>query len=176
MRLENGKVVLERKNCWCGDGTKPAGVPCPGCEGTGNGKRGGKGQCKNCFGLGKVYNSGKRVVCDICKGQYENAEPETFCDTIPLSIYTTIPVVVYRTGQPMNFLESLIGMGCLYSCTDYGRAWNDKTDEKLIQEVKIQQHTQATKVCKEDGTFCNHIGIFVRRTGYTVQAVFGEAK
>lgn len=176
MRLENGKLILERRDCsYCNHmpGLSLAPSACPTCKGSGNGKRGGRGKCPQCSGSGRVYDSGATMPCRACAGNYKDFQAETYCDTIPLSIYQTLPVKVYRTEIPMTVGESLIGLGCLYSCSDYGRAWkNPERDNELVEEVRNQKFTQATKVCKEDGTLCDHIGVFVRPGGFTVKPIF----
>jgi RecJ-like exonuclease len=172
MQLINGKIVLGRKVCWrCHEGQIAGKVCCPECKGSGNGKRGGRGGCRRCNGNCTVYSADVMEECYECKGKYIDYEAETLCDYMPKDIWAQVPLKVYRTNKPMTVGEYLLGMGCLFSCTDYGRAWGS-TDEQVLESVRKHDSVQATKVCADDGRLCSHVGIFINEGGYTVKAVF----
>lgn len=171
MRREGNKIIFERKNCTrCHEGTKPSRVPCRECSGTGKGKRGKVGGCKKCYGSGSEWNQEIRETCPHCKGDYKNAEPETYTDYMPKTIWESLEFRVIRGTGP-NVLESLIGIGTVYTSTDYGRAW-DSTDENIIAGVRSSSSHQACKVCDEQGNLCQYIAINVGKNGYTVKSVF----
>jgi hypothetical protein len=172
MKIENGKVVFERKDCWqCNKGQKARIIPCPECKGTGRGKRGGARGCKKCNGFRTSCSWDDPVPCDACQGNYQNHEPEDATDYLPAGAFASLTFKVYRVTREMTWGESHIGLGCVYSCTDYGRS-NAATDDAIIADVKNHSGVQACKVIDAQGNLCDHIGIFVRQGGYTVKAVF----
>lgn len=171
MKIENGKIVLGRKDCFhCQEGTVPARIPCTVCNATGKGPRGKVGGCKTCFGSGKSWDSSIRKTCKHCNGNYKEAEPETDCDYLPHSEWETLTFKVYRGNGP-NIIESLTGIGIVYTSADYGRAW-ESPDDSIIAKVRANRHHQACKVCDKELNVCDHIGIYVGRNGYTVKPVF----
>lgn len=167
MHIENGRLIMGRKNCTnCQDGTKSTIVPCKKCNGTGKGIRGGRGGCRTCYGTGGVHDHDNRAICNSCKGDYKGAEAETITDYIPYDIYRTIPVRVIRQQNYLTPIELLLGTaGALYTSSGTG-----DSDESLVKEVEGHRHTQACKVCRDDGTLCSYIGVIVLKNGYTVQA------
>jgi hypothetical protein len=172
MKLENGKLVLERRACLnCNEGTIPGQRWCPTCKGTGKGKRGGAGGCRTCRGMKTTADFDNPTPCPVCKGNYQNAQPETTSDYLPDDIWRGLTFKVYRTNQPLTWNESHLGLGFVFSCEDYGRAWND-TDENIITSVKEHGGHQASKIAKDDGSICDHVAIVVKRGGYAVKAVF----
>lgn len=176
MYVENGKLVLGRKDCWhCEQGTVSTKEACKKCQGSGRGPRGGRRTCKPCYGQGHVYNSEVRSVCPYCHGQYQNASQEDYTDALPNAIWDSLPFRVYRHNRSLTVNESLLGLGCVFSCQDYGRTFKDDDNEKLIAEVCAHKHHQACKVVQDDGTLADHIGIFVSTGGYSVRPVFESA-
>lgn len=172
MLIENGKIILGHKNCYCEDGTQSTRIPCGECKGTGNGKRGGRGGCRKCNGSRNDYDHINRSTCSRCKGNPTNFERETLCDYLPDGVWESLTFKVIRNNAPMSIAESLIGIGCVFSCTDYGTAWKRNNDDELIASVKESKSHQATNIATDDGTICDFIGIFVNQMGYTVKAVF----
>lgn len=171
MQVVNGKLVLGRKDCGhCDKGTVATKAPCQTCKGTGNGKRGGKRSCRPCYGAGYVWDHDRRATCDHCGGNYRDAEPESVTDYLPPDVFPSLSFEVYRNAT-MTTAESLLGMGCVFSCGDYGEATR-QSDADLIADVKSHGSVQACKIAKDDGTLCAHVGIFVTQNGYKVQAVF----
>lgn len=171
MQIIDGKLVLGKKNCHCGDGTVSTRVTCKECRGSGNGKRGGRGGCKKCYGSGSTYDHDNRSVCPQCNGNFKDHENENSCDYLPDGVFAKLDVRVYYTNT-MTIGESLLGLGCVYSCGDYGDAWKNRNDEKLIAEVRRQSGVQATKIVDKDNNVCDHIGVFVSERGYAVKPVF----
>lgn len=173
MKIENGKLILERKECsYCNQGKQSSRKVCTSCKGTGNGKRGGKRGCKVCYGNCYVWDHNNPIPCTTCNGDYKNRTPETDCDYLPDSIFPALPFVVYRVERSMTLGESLIGLNSVFSCSDYGRAYRTQNDAALIESVRSHQGVQACKVVNEAGELCDHIGIFVKFDGYVVKPVF----
>ena len=140
---------LEKKDCWCGDGTHSGKVTCSACKGTGDGPRGGKGKCRPCYGRGTTHDHAIRVPCGKCGGNYQNAEDESICDSAPDGLVQSLPWAVVRQDRAQSFAESYLGTG-LFSCTDYGRAWDADDDDALISSLKGEErHTQATKIAQK---------------------------
>lgn len=171
MKIENGRIVLERKNCFrCQEGKVTRRITCPECQGTGNGKRGGKRQCRKCSGTGHNWTWDNPEVCPNCKGNYVNAEPENDCDYLDRSEIDKIPVRVIRNGPGMTVGESLIGLGCVYSST--GGQYDGTPDSHFIDEWRKSGRHQACKFIDESGNVCKEVGIFVYRHGYAVKTLF----
>ena len=173
MRIEGNKVVLEDRDCSCTwrgtPGLEAKRVTCPVCKGTGNGKRGGRGQCKGCYGRKSVYSKTENVTCSLCKGSARI--PETSCDTMPDAMYLALPFKVYRHKRELTYAESLLAWNCVYSCSDYGRSYG-ASDESVLADVRSHGHVQLCKVANKSLELCDHVGIFVAANGYSVRAVF----
>ena len=175
MRREGNKVILETTACSCTyretPGLMPKSIPCPTCKGTGNGIRGGRGGCRKCHGLRWTYSDTETVTCSRCNGTA--VIPETSCDTMPAEMYLALPFKVYRHNRELTYGENLLGWGCVYSCTDYGRAYG-ATDEAVLAEVRGKDHTwvQLCKVANKDLELCDHVGVFIAHNGYSVRPVY----
>jgi hypothetical protein len=78
---------------------------------------------------------------------------------------------VYRQDRGISYNESLLGRGCVYSCVDYGRAYDAPDDTAVLASVRAHTFIQLTKVAHA-GRLCDHIGIFVNRGGYSVRACY----
>lgn len=175
MQVVNGKLVMGRKNCNCTEGKRAGRVTCPTCKGTGKGKRGKPRGCQGgCFGDGQKWSWENPITCTNCNGNYVGFEEEDRYDYVPDSIWKGLEFKVYRHARALTGNESLLGIGCVFSCTDYGDAWKANDDAALIAHVRESSGHQATKVTKEDGTVCSHVGIFVCPGGYSVRAVFDD--
>jgi hypothetical protein len=173
MHVEGNKLVMGRKDCnWCAKGKVPGRKPCIECKATGKGKRGKKGGCKECRGSTTVWDYDNEVTCTQCKGNYQGFTSEDHTSYMPKEMFPTFTFKVYRHNRPITGNESHLGAGCVYSCHDYGDAYKANNDDALIAKVKESGSHQACKVCKEDGTLADHIGIFVSTGGYSVRAVF----
>lgn len=173
MRIEGNKVVLEDRDCSCTwrgtPGLEAKRVTCPVCNGTGNGKRGGRGGCRQCNGMKSVYSRTENVTCSLCKGSARI--PETSCDTMPDAMYLALPFKVYRHKRELTYAESLLAWNCVYSCSDYGRSYG-ASDESVLADVRSHGHVQLCKVANKSLELCDHVGIFIAANGYSVRAVF----
>lgn len=178
MRVENGKVIFERKNCTCGDGKQARKVPCTKCGGTGNGPRGGANTCKGvknkgCF-RGYTWDHNDPIPCSRCNGDFQDHDEENDCDYLPKGVWQRFDFKVYRNANDLTVGEFLMGYGdgTVFSCTDYGRH-EDQSDEELIASVRDRNSsTQACKVIDQDHNLASHIGIFCSPNGYAVRSVF----
>jgi hypothetical protein len=181
MKIENGQLILERKNCRsCRNGEVATKVDCPKCNGTGKGPRGGKNGCRTCHGSRVHWDWINTQTCPKCEGNYEGFESETPYDHIYIE-KNDLPVKVIRdyVKRQMSFAEMYIGMG-LFSCTDYGRHKN-QNDEELIESAfhfdeKGTFWTQGIKLIRDnkDLRICDHLAIVVGDQGYSVLPVFEE--
>lgn len=170
MKIENGMIVLETRKCSLCEGTgqKVERVPCPLYGKAMRGKA-----CPHCGATRKdghrYLETGKMVPCDFCNGT--GVKQEDMCDTAD-SIYHEMTFKVYRQDREATWNESHLGAGCVFSCCDYGRAWNrPENNEALIADVRGHTFIQATKIARE-GRLAEHIGIFITRGGYSVRPVF----
>ncbi len=170
MQLNGNAITLELRPCTScnGSGRAAKQVTCPACKGTGNGPKGGHNGCKKCSGLRYVYSRTETVTCGSCDGA--GHVPENDCDTMPDAWWQALTFKVYRHERAISFNEYLLGLGCVFSCTDYGRAY-ESTDEKVIADVRAHTWIQLCKVAK-DLTMCDHVGIFIAHNGYSVRAVY----
>ena len=124
--------------------------------------------CRKCHGFKTTYSDTENVTCSACNGTA--IVPENDCDTMPDKMYLGLPFKVYRHNRELTYGESLLGWGCVYSCTDYGCAYGS-TDESVIADVRSHNHVQLCKVAK-NLVLCDHVGIFIARDGYSVRAVY----
>lgn len=171
MKIIDGKIVLEIKQCgWCdGKGTSPARVRCPKCRGTRRGPRGGRGGC-SCLD-GTAYSDTLRETCGRCNGAKTEMETITDYATPEMWQGMTFKVIREEKGR-FGFNEEYLGVGYVYTCSDYGQAWKN-TDESVIADVRKSTGHQACKFAKDDGTLADHIAILVTPNGYKVKAVYG---
>mgnify|MGYP006271596401 CR=1 FL=1 len=175
MKLVNGKLVMGKKDCrCCNQGQTAASITCNNCNGTGKGKRGKVKGCKNCFGNGQKFSWDHPVTCSTCNGNYQGFDTENLYDSVPEELWNGLQFKVYRHNRPLTGNESLLGFGCVFSCTDYGDAWKEHDDDKVIANVKKHTYHQAVKLARDDYTVCSHVGIFVAPGGYSVRAVFDD--
>lgn len=175
---------LGRKNCTNCDFYEPVGyncgyMDCPKCKGTGNGPRGGKGKCQGCYGRGTVPDHDNPVPCRKCGGNYVDADEENRCDTAPDGILYEMPWAVVRQNRAQSFAEAYLGTG-LYSCTDYGTAWNSDDDNALIEKVLSEERrTQAVKITTATDDpkvlrLADGIVIILTPNGYSPMAYIGD--
>jgi RecJ-like exonuclease len=176
MRIENNRLILERTTCHSCHGTRRVNdwVKCESCNGTGKGSN--RRSCKECGGnLNNSLIRGKKLAigikeCTAC--DLDGTVPESQYDAMPDSFWQALTFKVYRSERHQTFAESLLGVG-VYSTTDYGRH-QSQTDEQLIEEIRKHTYIQAVKVTNKELNFCDHIGIFCNRNGYSVIPVYGK--
>lgn len=173
MKIIDGKIVLEITKCgWCdGKGTSPARIKCPKCMGTRRGPRGGRNGC-SCLD-GSAYSKTLTEVCGRCDGAKTEMETLTDYATPEMWQGMTFKVIREEKGR-FGFNEEYLGVGYVYTCGDYGRAWGDHNDSALIEDVRKSTGHQACKFAKNDGTLADHIAILVTPNGYKVKAVFAD--
>lgn len=178
MQIVNGKLVLGTRNCtYCcyGEPGKMAGKKvCDSCKGTGNGKRGKPGGCRDCYGDRTRPDWDNPETCPQCNGAYADASPETMSDYLPPGMFASLEFRTQRHERRATVNESLVGFGFIFCCTDYGAAWKAADDAALVANVKSHGSTQASSVAKDDGSLCRYVLITVMPGGYTVRAVFDE--
>jgi RecJ-like exonuclease len=174
-------VTFESKPCYgCSENGISTGKrfanewqPCSECHGTGRGKRGGRNGCQKCNGMGKIIVQTSRLeICPNCNGT--GKQPENNCDDIPAGWWQSFTFKVYRQERNQTYNEYLLGVGCVYSCTDYGTA-TGMTDEAIIAKVKSEEDGHFLQLCKvanKENRLADHIGIFVNRQGFSVRAVY----
>lgn len=174
MRQNNGHIIYEPRVCPGCDGGKTVqvlrrcafydkamrGQPCPDCGATRKHDHNGfiptaeRRQCGRCDGSGTVL--------------------ETRYDYLPEDILKDIPVVLVRQDRGATFNESLLGVGCLWSAIDYGRAWGTPEDQfctKIRQEIAKHGSVQACHVVDDQDRLPPAIGTFVHREGYSLRAM-----
>ena len=174
MKLDKEKrvVTLEKRECFScnGEGKKKELKRCPRCERNQHGKA-----CQHCGSKSKYshrfLDTGQMIECSSCKGTGQ--VDEGTCDYIPnellVEIYNITPIIIYRQpGRALSWSEEHMGLGCLYSCVDYGRS-HKLPDGALLDDVKSHS-VQLTKIAKDGVSLCDHIGVFVGAEGYSVRA------
>ena len=188
MRREGESLILESRPCHYCQGTGTGGPrqdPCPTCKGTGRGVRGGKGRCRACSGLRYQWARDDSLPCSHCKGA--RLIPESRFDSMPAALLASIPFRLYlRTGE-LTWNEAHLGLGCLWSCEDYGRTWDKlaaaarvspeaylAARDAFLSGLQADGSCQAVKVTTESGTFCREVAVVLNRGGYSLRAVFGD--
>ena len=178
----DGKTYIElgRRNCRnCNErGAVPGRKPCPKCNGTGKTKGGkGVGECRSCYGYKTAADFENNVICPKCNGAWENFEEETLYDYMPHDIAAEIMenVKVYDLNRPMTLNEEYIGLGYVFTCTDYGVAAENPNaaiisvkEHLSVQLIKVGRPTDNPKIVE----VCDHIGIYIGPYGYVVKAEF----
>ena len=194
MKLTQGLVVLESKNCTACQYHDPPGKQrkmkwrvCEKCKGTG---RRGNGKCRNCNhstysfadvnpGYVKFYDDADLEVCRKCGGDYLNREMENLSDNLPATIWLDVPIVVspVTLNRQMTASEQLFGAG-IYTIIDYGRH-KASSDDELIEHMRKElvsgkTRVQATKTVrsKDDLTFCSGLAIMRADQGFSVVPYF----
>lgn len=172
MKIQDGTVVLGERECvMCRDGKTAGRIQCRTCRGTGRGAKGGRNGCKRCNGSRIEFSADHPVTCGRCKGK--GRVPETLTDYIDHADWQALEFRVYRQDREISGNESLLGLGCAWSCMDYGEAWERNDDAALIHHVRVSPYgIQACKIADDNGNVCDHVGIFVSRGGYSLRAVF----
>lgn len=181
-------LTLARKNCHgCyGSGTTATKISCPTCKGTGRGPRGGRGKCLNCFGSGHSWDHENRAICQRCDGiNPDKHEAEDWTDRVPAEALNALAVEYVTQDRAGTFNEGFLGLGSLWSCTDYGRAWDALTGPngprnvvpflaKVVKEL-LDGGTQACKLLPKDydrksqtQTLPAGVIVQVHRNGYVV--------
>ncbi len=113
--------------------------------------------------------TGRRPICQQCNGSKLIAE--TRFDTMPMALFASIPMKVYPSDRGISFNEAYLGIGCVWSCQDYGEH-KKLSHEELIAKLREPGHSvQACKVVNIDLEFCDHIGIFTNEQGYSLRPV-----
>lgn len=175
--LENRTVILESKPCYGCDGTGKRFAnewqECPECHGTGRGKRGGQSGCKQCHGARRIIAPTDKIeTCPNCNGT--GKMPENNCDCVPSAWWNLFTFKVYRQQRKQTYNEYLLGLGCVYSCTDYGTAAS-MSDEAVISKIKSEENGHFLQLCKianKENKLADHIGIFINENGYSVRPVY----
>jgi hypothetical protein len=116
--------------------------------------------------------TGEWQTCYICNGTA--IVPEDRFDYLPAEILSTIPLQVIRLSRGMTFNESLLGMGCVWACQDYGKTW-DMTDRDILAMLRVEldkrSSVQACTVVDKGDALAGAIGIFVNRGGYSLRTL-----
>ena len=160
--------------------------PCSSCQGQREIR-----DIRPCPKYGKVVNRLPGKVCPDCGTtrkhghQYLDTgdmkpcrcgtgfQTEDRYSSLPDGIFRTLVFKVYRSQRPASFNEQYLGLGLVYSVTDYGEHQN-LSDADLARKVADHDgYTQACKVVDKDNRFCDYVGIFTNQQGYAVKAVWG---
>lgn len=187
---------LEPKDCTTcaygagGRGEYTGSKICEVCNGTGRGPRGGRGGCRSCYN-GRQHDFDNPIVCPSCNGTWQGAAMENFCDRPPAEAVESIPMFFIALGRDNTWNENYLGLGTIYSCTDYGTrflTWAGQPDKDAADDVaqalmmEAREHfakevPQATKVLKkyERGdkvaTLHDALIFVLTQTGYNVRAM-----
>jgi hypothetical protein len=96
---------------------------------------------------------------------------ENVTDRIDLDIIRALPFEIRRAdSRPQTFNEAYLGIGTVYSVTDYGR-YKHETDEQIIEHVKSGLNPQACNYVNRDTMrLCHKIVILTSNSGYSAYA------
>ena len=70
-------------------------------------------------------------------------------DSLPTGALANIPAVVVRIDRESSWNEQYIGLGTIFSVTDYGDAWSTPDDVMLAKWSEKDERPQACKVARE---------------------------
>lgn len=97
------------------------------------------------------------------------------CDSIPDAVSATLAaewnVVVVREDRRQSWGEAFLGLGSVWSCTDYGTAWAATDDTVLAEKVRGELATgrvQWIKIITEARVIVPTIVVRLTRGGYSV--------
>lgn len=192
MRIETGTLILESKDCTtCDDERTPVGTivksftykVCQKCKGTG---MRGRGRCRECNERNGYFSTvsprkpgyvpdysqiAEIETCPSCGGNPHNAMMEDLTDYINLDIIRALPFEVrHRDNARQTFNQAYLGIGTVYSVTDYGR-YRTQTDEEIIERVKDGLNPQACNYVDRDTLeLCKEIVILTNNNGYSAYA------
>ena len=169
MRVENGKLILEKRKCSCNDGIVTYYDACPNNYKVVRGKYPGN-KCPHCGAKNKWDHKSigsHEETCPRCNGAA--ILDESRYDSIPDELWQSLTFKVYRSNRRASWAEQWLGLGC-YSTVDYG-AYKKLTDAEIIAKNREHHYIQACKVCNKDLIMCDHIGIFCHDQGYSVVAI-----
>ena len=144
------------------------GITCNICDGTGIWINPDTVDCYEC----SFYNRGI-VVADAHVGDILPDEIG-ICGRIPDEVMATLVsefnFIVVRDTSGLSWGEAHLGLNSVWSCVDYGRAWESNDDEALIAKVKEGfNHEQWIKITvKETRKICDTIAIKLTPNGYSV--------
>ena len=174
---EANEFVFEMQQCLScqGSGTIPEILPFPNYERPCYGKA-----CHHCGSTTKLGHrympSGKMLECHRCEGKGRLMENEY--DYAPKGILSEFDIKVYRGNILFHAFDPRfqLGMSCIYSCQDYGRAAK-MSDQELIDNIKNKDaglHQAVHFMNSETKEVCAFVGIFVGENGYLVRPMFKE--
>lgn len=169
------KIQYEMTHCISCDGTgivkqiKPCpnydkpmrGIPCPHCG------------SKTKHGHHYIHTGAERT-CETCDGK--GVRPETRFDYLPKDWMKDFPIRVFRKIEEHFAYNPAfqLGMGAIFACQDYGRAWRD-TDSALIADLRERGGMdQACKISTEAGQVAEMVAVLLAPNGYIVVPVFKE--
>lgn len=141
--------------------------------------------CKECAGVGQMREFDSEIDCYDCNGRGETVTAFEPGDVMPgwlkldrhptgegLAAYAanvTVQVEFYGDGV-LTTGASLLGLGTVYSVTDYGRALEERDEAGLTARVResLGKHTQWTKFVSEGRVVADIVRVVVTRNGYAV--------
>jgi len=179
--VDGGKIVYGTKSCYCAlygkqrPGESERLRRCPNM-----GRTVGRGNsCHECGARRKgahssMIRTGEWRTCTACNGTA--IVPEDRYNYIPAGLLSDIPLQVVRLDRGMTFNESLLGIGCLWSVQDYGKAW-DMSDVDVLVKVRAELGTTSVQACAvvdRADMLAEGIGIFVNRSGYSLRTITPE--
>lgn len=177
MRIENNALVYEKIKCdMCdGSGMREYNVLCPNMHKPV--KQYASKKCPECNAKNMHSHTTIGTEIKACWSCDNGLEQENCTSYIPrdllAQLYTLIEFRVYRSDRVQSINESLFGLGCVRSVTDYGR-YKTLTDAELIAKV-IEDNSRGVQACKlvrdNDNKLPEHIGIFCNAQGYSIRAV-----
>ena len=179
--VDGGKIVYGTQSCYCAlygkqrPGESERLRRCPNM-----GRTVGRGNsCQECGARRKgahssMIRTGEWRTCTACNGTA--IVPEDRYDYIPSECLADIPLQVVRLDRDMTFNESLLGIGCITSCIDYGKL-HDMADTDVITAIRAQLATTSVRACAvvdRADMLAEGIGICVNRGGYSLRAITPE--
>lgn len=174
--------------------TKRTGEVCHLCDGFGQTITIGlESDCYDCSGNGlvPVYRPGAVFAKRPGYKEPKVSNPPLMvwsdCDNLDRSVQKDFAARINITAyeRDLNTAESLLGMGCLWSCTDYGTMYERLLNtskgfatilSEIEAEIRVKLAADRTQWCKiihpDSNVMTSTIGIQIGRNGYAIKAMF----
>ena len=168
MKLVDGKIVYEMRQCYICDGKgqhknmKPCtrnnlpqrGKPCPHCGTTTKQHQ---------------FVDNGMIACGVCNATGQLLEDRF--SYIPANILLTLPIRLVKVNREPNFNERNLGYGSMISVVDYldHTTMSDEQNKEYVLDIITRHKFQACDVVDVHDKLCTEIVMVCTEGGYTLK-------